>query len=154
MHLPLTALDTLPIITASFLSGAIASVSLLTIPVILETSTSANQLLHQWTRIYQRGHIQGPIISSVTGLLYAYAAWRRHDAGLQSTAACLTVGMIPYTWIFMAGTNTSLFAAAERGGAADRVEAERLVGTWRFLNFVRALFPLSGAVVGVLSLFS
>lgn len=62
--------------------------------------------------------------------------------------------MIPFTWIFMAQVNGSLFKAVEvieRGGAGNWSEAESLVKSWGQWNAVRALFPLSGAVLGLLS---
>nr|ADN06238.1 hypothetical protein [Passalora arachidicola] len=133
------------------------SLFLLTIPVILETTTAPRQLLHQWHRIFYRGHIQGPLISIVTGLLYSYAAYQRSLRGQAwkpfALSAAVTVAMIPFTWVFMAGVNNALFravAVTEEGGQGDWKEAEGLVRSWGAWNAVRALFPLSGAVLGLL----
>ena len=134
------------------------SLFLLTIPVILETTTAPQQLLHQWHRIFYRGHIQGPLISIATGLLYSYAAYQRSLRGGAwkpfAVSAAITVAMIPFTWVFMANVNNALFKAVEvteKGGQGDWKEAEGLVRSWGAWNAVRALFPLSGAVLGLLS---
>lgn len=41
-------IEIIPILTGTFLSGAMMSLFLLTIPVVLETTTQTSQLLHQW----------------------------------------------------------------------------------------------------------
>lgn len=40
--------EVIPVLTGTFLSGAMMSLFLLTIPVILETASSTTQLLQQW----------------------------------------------------------------------------------------------------------
>jgi len=60
---------------------------------------------------------------------------------------------VPYTWIVMQGTNNALFHAEARsknGNEGSWGEAEGLVKAWNLLNAVRALFPLAGAVLGML----
>jgi len=130
---------------------------LLTIPVLLETTHQTSQILSQWSHVFYSGHRKGPYISISTGLLYGYAAWSKHDAGeswrVFAVAGATTVAMVPYTWIFMMSTNNALFRAEARSKGGDSVswvEAERLVQTWNKLNAVRALFPLTGAILGIL----
>ncbi|EME39098.1 anthrone oxidase-like protein [Dothistroma septosporum NZE10] len=151
-------IEVIPVMTGTFLSGAMMSLFLLTIPVILETTTVPSQLLNQWHRIFYRGHIQGPLISIATGLLYSYAAYQRSQRGAAwkpfAVSAAVTVAMIPFTWVFMANVNNSLFravAVTEKGGEGNWNEAQGLVRSWGAWNAVRALFPLSGAVLGLLS---
>lgn len=134
-----------------------ASLFLLTIPVIIEGTNSSAQLLRQWHSIFYRGHIQGPAISTATGLMHSYAAWSRASQGATwrpfAVAAAVTVTMIPFTWVFMANVNNQLFRAVDlsgKEGEAPWPEAERLVKLWGRWNVVRALFPLSGAVLGLL----
>jgi noranthrone monooxygenase len=130
---------------------------LLTIPVLLETTHQTSQLLHQWSCIYYSGHHKGPAISIATGMIYGCAAWSKHAAGspwrVFAVAGLTTVGMVPYTWIVMQGTNNALFRAEARsknGNEGSWGEAERLVKAWNLLNAARALFPLAGAVLGML----
>jgi noranthrone monooxygenase len=130
------------------------SLLLLTIPVILDTAPSATLLLDQWDIIFHRGHIQGPAISIATGTMHAAAAWRSGEPAL-AVAAAFTVAMIPYTWIFMRGVNTALFAASASTHEAKETQRDRvktLVARWSRFNAVRALFPLAGAVVGLVTL--
>lgn len=61
-------------------------------------------------------------------------------------AALLTAGMVPFTWIFMAGTNRRLLEPQGEEVRCEEVEA--LMRRWKDLNLVRAGFPLAGAVVG------
>lgn len=139
------------------LIGAMMNLFLLTIPVLLETTQQTQQLLHQWTRVFYSGHRKGPGISIATGLIYGYAAWSKHAAGspwrVFAVAGATTVSMIPYTWIVMQSTNNALFRAEARTKAEQAqswTEAESLVKTWNRLNAVRALFPLAGAILGIL----
>ena len=137
--------------------GAMMNLFLLTIPVLLDTTREPGQILHNWSRIYFSGHRKGPGISMATALLHSYAAWSKYSAGeswrICAIAGVATVTMIPYTWLFMISTNNLLFGAEMRsknGNAGSLVEAKTLVKKWNRLNAVRALFPLTGAVLGIL----
>jgi noranthrone monooxygenase len=130
---------------------------LLTIPVLLETTHQTSQILHQWSCVFYSGHRKGPAISIATGMIYGLAAWSKHAAGspwrVFALAGVMTVSMVPYTWIFMQSTNNALFRAEARsksGNEGTWGEAERLVTAWNRLNAVRALFPLTGAILGML----
>ncbi|KAJ9660484.1 hypothetical protein H2201_006906 [Coniosporium apollinis] len=130
---------------------------LLTFPVLIETSPSTTVLLQQWKRIFLRGHIQGPALSVTTGLIYAYAAYAKSQQGQNwkglAIAGATTVSMIPYTWTVMTGTNNKLWAAAtgEAKLTVGSREAQGLINRWSRLNAVRAMFPLAGGVLGLLS---
>jgi noranthrone monooxygenase len=88
--------------------------------------------------------------------MYAFAAYVKSgkDEGWHGFAvACVTtVAMIPYTWIFMRSINNKLWAAVR--GEKETVnmpEAKAMLNTWSRLNMIRALFPLAGGVLGLLS---
>lgn len=130
---------------------------LLTIPVLLETTQQTSQLLHQWSRVFYSGHRKGPAISIATGLIYGFAAWSKYAAGspwrVFALAGVTTVSMVPYTWIVMQSTNNALFRAEARSKSEQEqswAEAESLVKAWNRFNAVRALFPLAGAILGIL----
>ncbi|KAF2232872.1 DUF1772-domain-containing protein [Viridothelium virens] len=157
------SLPALAVITGSFLSGAMLSISLITVPFLLDTNTQPAHMVRQWTRLYHYGHILLPSLSIITCLLYIYTAigkrgsskvppryWTSH-----LTAGAVTVLMVPFTLIFMAPTNNALFQIDEEtkspGGemAASLDNVQALVRLWTKMHAIRSLFPLYGAVVGM-----
>ncbi|KAI9877952.1 MAG: hypothetical protein M1830_002359 [Pleopsidium flavum] len=134
-----------------------SSLSLVTIPVLLQTSTPTSLLLQQWKSIYLRGHIQGPAIATLTGLTYAYVAYAKSQQGKDGTgygiAGLATVAIVPYTLTIMGSVNRRLMEAAAAGPrtAVGSEEVKVLVARWSRLNAVRGLFPLLGGIVGLWS---
>lgn len=133
------------------------NISTLAVPVLIDTTTQTPQLFNQWVRIYHYGHRSLPAMSIATCLLYGYAAFSKHAAGgpwhVFAVAGATTLSMLPFTWIFMLRTNNALFRAqkeSKAGRVANWDEALKLVTTWSWLHFVRSLFPLAGAVLGLL----
>ncbi|MCJ1247984.1 Anthrone oxygenase AgnL2 [Trapelia coarctata] len=144
------------VVTGSFLSGAMMSLSLMAIPVFLDTTTQPSQLFHQWVRMYHYGHQVLPTMAVATFLLYAYAAISKGAAknpwAVFVVAGATTVSMLPFTWIFMVPTNEILFRLEGESKAAlvaSLDEAQELVKTWSWLHLVRSLFPLAGALLGL-----
>ncbi|KAI4127297.1 MAG: hypothetical protein LQ338_003257, partial [Usnochroma carphineum] len=144
------------IITGSFLAGAMADISLLVLPVLLDTNAQPLPLATQWVRVYHYGHRIYPALAITTCLLYSYAAYAKHATNTSgwrvfTTAAAMTIGMLPFTWVFMTTTNNALFRVQRQGEKSGKLgEVEALVRRWRGLHFVRCLFPLGGAVLGLL----
>lgn len=136
--------------------GAMMSLSLITVPVFLETTTQASQLLPQWARMYYYGHRVLPTMAIGIFLLYSYTSFKKRRARNSSIifalAGVMTLGMIPFTFLFMVPTNNELFrleAASKAEPLAEGIgEAERLVIYWGRLHIIRSLFPLTGAILG------
>ena len=134
--------------------------STMTMPALIETSSTSPQLLQHWQRVFDRGHVQGPALSITTALIYTYVAWTQ--AALSASwrpfaiAAGVTLGMVPYTLILMDRVNKELFRAVEQSRSGkesiDRQRAEKLIRQWTALHAGRSLFPLAGAVVGLLAM--
>lgn len=131
--------------------------SLLAIPGLLSTTTPIpTQLLaQQWAGIYNRGKALGPQ-TALFGLLgYSYLAYERSSRGLSWSkflwAAGLTLGIVPFTVVFMDPTNQALLQVAAGGvGAATGEGALReLLIKWKGLNLMRSIFPLAGAALGL-----
>ncbi|KAF2234846.1 DUF1772-domain-containing protein [Viridothelium virens] len=149
------------VVTGAFLSGTMMSLSLVAVPVLLDTTTEASQLFSQWARMYHYGHRVLPAMAICTLVLYGYTCIGRRSArrtwGLFALAGLTTVSMIPFTWIFMVPTNDRLFGLE----AASKVEplvselsqAQELVVKWTRLHLMRSLFPLAGAILGALGTF-
>ncbi|KAJ5556465.1 DUF1772-domain-containing protein [Penicillium frequentans] len=82
------------------------------------------------------------------GPLYKTTVYSR--SGLYLAAAVLTIGIVPYTLIFMVGTNNALMKKAESTSDADK-EVPDLIERWKTLNLGRSIFPLAGAICAVVA---
>ncbi|KAL4786581.1 hypothetical protein BJX76DRAFT_354946 [Aspergillus varians] len=155
---------------AAYLAGNIASYSLVSVPA-LQTAHSDYKapltlIVKQWRALYDRGHAQNPPIAVVAASAFAYLAWSVHKSvavaalaprnavALYSAAAALTVGIVPWTFATMIKTNEVLQRRAGEDWIPDEEsseEVEECLGRWRVLNGIRGVFPLVGALVGVLA---
>jgi hypothetical protein len=136
--------------------GAMMSLSLMAVPVFLETTSISSQLFYQWTRMYHYGHQVLPGMAITTLVLYGYAAFSRRATKrpwvVYALAGAVTVSMLPFTWIFMVPTNNTLFRleVENRGGSINTIdEAQELVKYWSWLHLLRSFFPLAGAALGL-----
>ncbi|KAJ6006501.1 hypothetical protein N7451_004445 [Penicillium sp. IBT 35674x] len=132
-------------------TGAMMSISIITVPVLLDTSTQSDQLLDQFMSLYNLGHKIMPTLSVCTCAMYIFVASKKRTAGLpwpiHAIAAATTIGMVPFTTIFMVPTNDALFAL-HASSEAPLEEVRGFIVRWQWLHVVRSLFPLTGAVVG------
>lgn len=128
------------------------SLSLIAIPVMLDTANEAPLLYQQWARTYHYGHQVLPGMAVATLLLYGYTAVRSKST-IYAVAGAVTVAMVPFTWIVMVPTNDELFAREagswDEGVVMELGEAQGLLRRWAWMHLVRSLFPLVGAVVGL-----
>ncbi|PKS08415.1 hypothetical protein jhhlp_005126 [Lomentospora prolificans] len=143
------------IVMGALLSGAMVCISILTVPVILQTSTHSSQLLTQWVRMFYYGHIQMPSTALATFALYCFITLRRRSSGLpwkaHLAAGLVTLAIVPYTLMFMLTTNNTLFDLEAKGRITDTIsleDAKELVVTWNWLHAVRSMLPLVGALIG------
>ncbi|KAJ5546957.1 hypothetical protein N7494_004542 [Penicillium frequentans] len=139
------------VIAGSFLSGAMMSISMITVPVLLDTSTQSGQLLDQFMSLYNLGHKIMPTLSVCTCAMYMFVAGKKRTAGLPwsiyALAAATTISMVPFTTLVMVPTNDTLFALhASSENALEEVRG--LIVRWQWMHVARSLFPLTGAVVG------
>lgn len=139
------------------------SLSLIAVPVLLDTSTDAAQLLRQWSRMYHYGHLIMPSIAVTTMLLHAATSVQQYTAGNPwGTFACAglaTIAIAPFTWTIMAGTNHRLFRLLEQTGSkktnvVDMLEVKKLVKRWSWLHLARSMLPLAGTLLGVAGIFA
>lgn len=133
------------------------SLSLMAVPVLLETTSSAPQLFHQWVRMYHYGHQVLPTMAVGTLLLYSYTAvgrrGKKQSWGTLALAGLITAAILPFTWLVMVPTNNELFrleAVSRKGDPTVKgiAEAKELVVKWAWLHLTRSLFPLVGAILG------
>lgn len=132
------------------------SLNAITVPVVLDTTVQAQQLLQQWTRMYHYGHQVLPTMAVGTFLLYSYAASKKKNKswGAFALAGIATVSMVPFTWLVMVPTNNELFrlelASRTNPAVIETAKAVELVVKWNQMHFTRALMPLVGAFLGAL----
>ncbi|OWO98044.1 hypothetical protein B2J93_8269 [Marssonina coronariae] len=152
---------------AAWLSGNIASLSLITVPTLLNSQTpsgrqlSPRTLARQWRQTYEIGKSQNRPASALIGASFAFLAYRsragpRHVMGLYGLAALLTMGIAPFTLLAMAGTNGRLIRKSEEEGdakesAEEGEEMKASLESWGRLNAVRSLLPLVGGAVAVIA---
>lgn len=111
--------------------------------------------------MYHYGYQVMPTMAVATFLLYGYAAISNRAAGKRwsvfAVAGVMTVMIVPFTWVVMAKMNNTLFRLemeTKVAVVASLDEAKALVMMWHYLHFVRSLFPLAGAIVGLLGILS
>jgi hypothetical protein len=141
--------------THSACAGAMMSLSLIAIPVLVDINPDPAHLVRQWARLYGYGIQQMPAGAISTTLLYIYAISNRDRAGrpwhIYAFAAAATMSIVPFTWYVMAPTNNLLFGLnALQGGTKDLGQVYALIAKWRVLHMFRSLFPLLGATLGLI----
>jgi hypothetical protein len=183
---PVLSIPAIAVITGAFLSGtqpycsapiifppltlftgAMLSICLLSIPILLDTNTNVNHLIVQWVRLYHYGHLLLPSLSVATCSTYLYTAISKRTSPKLSystsrvayfVAGSATVAIIPFTLAVMVPTNNKLFSLNEDvevadGQAVAMLESVQiLVRTWARMHFARSLFPLFGAIIGAYGL--
>ena len=143
-------------LSLTYNTGAMMSLSLISVPVFLESTSRSSQLFYQWTRMYHYGHLILPGMAVTTLALYVYAAFSRRTTKqpwiVYALAGIITISMVPFTWIFMVPTNNTLFRLEVENRAASLSSidyAQDLVRHWSWLHLLRSFFPLTGAVLGL-----
>ncbi|EMD88361.1 hypothetical protein COCC4DRAFT_149821, partial [Bipolaris maydis ATCC 48331] len=141
-------------------AGSMISLSAMTIPILLETTTDAFQLLCQWTRVYYYGHHVLLGIAIWTFLSYTLVCFRRRKAvtsklwHLLAVTVLSTVSIILFTLLIMKHTNGEIipYGIHDENDSVGRAQGPReLVVSWGFMHAVRSTFPLVGAILGVFS---
>ncbi|KAK0498899.1 hypothetical protein EDD18DRAFT_54727 [Armillaria luteobubalina] len=154
---------------SAFVSGAILSISFVTIPALVEPPADSkvqySYIAVQWRRLYNLGKSLIPPIATTAATAYTYAAFQMHpfpECEWYATAGVITFGIVPFTFAAMKKTNDKLH---DKAGVVDDIglegaeeaellrteKTEDLVTRWKWLNAQRGLFPLVGAIIGVVT---
>ncbi|ETS81214.1 hypothetical protein PFICI_06216 [Pestalotiopsis fici W106-1] len=145
------------VVGSAMAAGAMAGFSISAIPAVLGGGGSPSVMLKQWWIIYNNGKAV-PAVALLSALSYSsvsysqYAKASPHWRGF-ALAGLLTVAAIPFTMAVLLPVNNELSAAAHsqtKTMSEDRVRG--LVTKWSYLNVARLTLPLSGAIVGLLTL--
>ncbi len=149
-------------------SGSQFSLSFVSGAALLASSTADEAtLLAQFRVIFRRGFVLCPpfaAIATLANLGNAYISWRSNNGGAGVAlhfllAGVCTASLVPFTLMFVVRSEGLLLEkAAEKPGdgkprdGKDKVtwsvaRTRELIGEWARLNYVRALFPLVGALI-------
>ncbi|KZL87109.1 acetyltransferase [Colletotrichum incanum] len=134
-------------------AGATASLSMFSVPAILQSGSEPAHALRLWQHIFLNGASTGPKVALVTFLSLAYSAYDRYSQGVAwkpyAIAGVLSLAIVPFTIIFMSSTNNALIAGAQGVKTFGLSETTELLTRWRALNFVRSFISLASASVGL-----
>lgn len=133
------------------------NLSLMIVPMFLDTNTQPAHMLTQWVRLYHYGHLLLPSMAVSTSLIYGYTITSKQASGkpwiTYAMAAAVTVSIIPFTLLVMAPTNNTLFRLDDEIGIKEVVatldDVRDLVTRWGRMHFIRSCFPLIGAALGL-----
>ncbi|KAE8372962.1 hypothetical protein BDV26DRAFT_79573 [Aspergillus bertholletiae] len=153
---------------AAWLSGKIISLSTITVPAIVqsmqEDKLPSDAAVKLWRNVYNIGKSLAPPVAAATSTAFLYCAWAvqssttfaplnpSNSSSLYCVAAALTLGIVPYTFGMMMGTNNMLMDLANSSqlvGEKSSVEVESLLSRWQKLNAGRGLLPLVGGLVAL-----
>lgn len=150
-------------------TGNIAALSMNATPALLRSRREDNvppaTLAKQWRNIFENGKTQNPPVAAAVAASFFYLAWSVRAggplfkqtaysrAGLFSTAAVLTLGIVPYTMLAMTSTNNALLEKVKSAPEVSDKETARLIEKWTTLNALRGYLPLAGAAVGIVASF-
>lgn len=134
--------------------GTTLSISAFAIPALLQNPSSAI-LLAQWSKLFNLGKRAAPPVALVSALSYYATGYLQYSHFLPWKASvvsgALTMGIIPYTLIFMKKTNARLIemsaSVTEEKEEVVKGEARELVDRWGLLNAIRSVLPLAAAIL-------
>ncbi|KAK1636050.1 hypothetical protein BDP81DRAFT_320463 [Colletotrichum phormii] len=141
------------ILGCAWWAGAAASLSMFSIPAIIQTSAEPGHALKLWQHIFLNGASTGPKVALAITLSLAYSAYDRYDQGVAwkpfVAAGALSLAIVPYTIIFMSSTNNALMSGARGIATLGLSETTELLKRWQALNAVRSIISLAGAAIGL-----
>lgn len=142
-------------LASAWLCGGMASISLLAIPAISESSSNSI-IVKQFTKMYQIGRLTQPPATVLTSLLFLYAAWKSHGESKMASswkvlvaAGASVLPILGFTYAILEPTSHALmdmmhYRDIER---TDGQEERVLVRKWGSLNGVRA--GMAGVATGL-----
>jgi hypothetical protein len=160
---PIRLAQTIGITTSALVAGFVASASFTLVPRLLESPTPL--LLKQWGNAHKAGRKNAPPFVALSSACYFYLAYTLPCNAKKSklygylVAGALTLGILPYTFMVMMGTNKKLLAKVDDTrtlGVKDEVvevglgneTAHKLVDSWGVLNLGRVVMLAVGTIVG------
>ena len=124
--------------------------------------------------VYDLGKEVSPTLSVASAGVWAYLAYAFYDSGtnvgrqegavtskslLYSLAAVATGSVLLYTVIFIMPNNKDLMrlnrtAGMSGAGSVSEAEVKALLKSWNSMNYVRAVLPMLGSLIGLYAVIS
>ncbi|KAI1845381.1 hypothetical protein JX266_008476 [Neoarthrinium moseri] len=148
---------TASIVASAWAAGAGAGISLFTITPLLSSSASVGIMLQVWQLAFNRGKSYMPPAAAAITASYLYVSWTHAARGLEwrgfAVAAALTLGIVPFTFLFIRDTIVELegMGRKEGHGVAEAVVRATL-SRWGALNLARSCLPLLGTAAAIWNL--
>jgi hypothetical protein len=142
------------------MTGAGFGITLFTVPAILYGGAPTDVMLRQWQLMFNKGKAMFPVFGAATALNYFYLAYRHRAQGLEwrgfAAGGVASVGIVPFTLLFIAGINSRLISAIDSKAAKDMSQdlAKELIKQWGSLNALRACIPLVGTCLAIWNFFA
>ncbi|KAK7743325.1 hypothetical protein SLS62_010648 [Diatrype stigma] len=155
---PLSIAAASGIVASALVNGAGYSISLFSIPAIVQGAPTTDVLVRQWQLVFEKGKALFPVFAAGTALNYLYVAYRSRSRDLEwrgfAAGGVLQVAIVPFTLLFIAGVNSRLLAVADPKTKKEMSKevAKALVGQWGRLNAVRSSIGLLGTAAAVWNL--
>jgi noranthrone monooxygenase len=122
--------------------------------VALSPSTGTLLVCQQWKKMYALGRASSPPIAVISASCFGWVWWHTSEVAYAAAAGSVFL-MIPWTLLVMMPTNNLIEARArpheeeDLDGAVLRVR--QLLRKWSVMNYIRAVFPLAGGIVGLVT---
>ncbi|KAH6656482.1 hypothetical protein BKA67DRAFT_531752 [Truncatella angustata] len=152
------------IVASAWASGAGAAISFFTITPILRSSAPREVMLEQWHIAFNLGKAFMPPFAAAIAASYTAVAYTCFTRSLEwrgfAAAGALTIGIVPFTILFILETVGELEGMIARGrqtALKDDEDSEKVrtaLGRWSRLNLARAVLPLAGTGSAVWNLLS
>lgn len=142
--------------THGLVPGFMLSMGAIAVPTMLDTNQSATQLLNQFKCFFGHGHRYAAPTVLVAALLHAFTSWKKRVSGkawkLSAIAAVITALPWPYTGLFLAPINQTMFRWRAGTTTVPLSSVQEKFRQWNRLHVLRSMFPLAGALVGLAAL--
>ena len=156
--IPIRLAQTVGITFSTLLAGSTISMSTFLVPRILESP--APLLLKQWTNFFNTAKKVQPPLAIVAGGSYFYLAYDLFSSTTTSgadrgrllryaVAGLLSVGIVPYTILFLNQTNNKLLGMKDASILVAGESVHQLVDRWGVLNLVRGVMLTVSGALGV-----
>jgi noranthrone monooxygenase len=138
--------------------GSVFTYSYAGVPALsVALPTSPLLVCQQWKKMYALGRASSPPIAVISSSCFGWVWWHTSEVAY-AAAAGLVLLMIPWTLLVMMPTNNLIEARSRPHEEGDLdggvLRVKQLLRKWTVMNYIRAVFPLAGGIVGLVTALS